>query len=407
MGLHKGTPPLSGRMGALWCLSSITDAAVVEYGCMGHMAYGRTFLHRMGSHGGKLYSTHIGEIDIAMGDTERLARAIEQISEIDGIKVIFLVPSSVPEVIGVDLDAIAYELAPRIPDTTLIPLPVGGFDTCGHEGVKRTLLRVAETLAHDVIRTEKPTFNIIGSCADMFRFQADAAELSRIVAGAFSAEPLCTMTSGCSLFELGRLGSAHFNVVIRREGEQAARYLQKRFGTPYHMARPYGIQGTIDWIFHLEAATGLPVNQEFVRRERECSEAQIRPMHVVLTRFLRAHKHESFLVVAGHADVVPGIARFGGKAFGFEESRCYCDCVDMAGEKIPYLTDEAEQRLVADRGGFLMGSAELLRRARRDESLQIALPDDRWHHAYEPPLVGFRGAVNLATIWSNEMMRKD
>lgn len=407
MGLHRGTPPLSGRMGALWCLSGIADAAVVEYGCMGHMAYGRTFLHRMGSSGGRLYSTHIGEIDIAMGDIGRLARAIEQVSEIDGVKAIFLLPSSIPEVMGIDLDAVATELAPRAPDTDLIPLSVGGFDACGHEGVTRTLSRLVEVLPRDVGRTEEPTFNIIGSCADLFRFEADSAELSRIISGAFSARRLCTMTSDCSLSDLGRLGSAHFNVVIRREGEQAARCLQKRFGTPYLMARPYGIQGTIDWIRQMEAVAGLSADREFIRRERRDAEKRVRPMQAVLTRFLRAHGDESSLVVAGHADVVSGVAEFGEGECGFARSRRYCDCSAMSCAEMPCLEDEVERQLASDRSGFLMGGAELLRRAERDESMQISLPDDRWHHAYEPPFVGFRGAVNLMSIWANEMMRKD
>ena len=100
MGLYKTTPLQSGRMGTLWCLSGIRESAVVEYGCMGHMVYGRTFLHRMGSQGSRLYSTHISETDIAMGDTSRLKRSVEQVSEMEDIRAIFLLASSTPEVAG-------------------------------------------------------------------------------------------------------------------------------------------------------------------------------------------------------------------------------------------------------------------------------------------------------------------
>ncbi len=92
MGIHKFKPPMSGRMGVLWTLASIRDAALIEYGCMGHMQYGRMFLNQAGiSRGCKLYSTHIDETDISLGDTRRLNRTIAQIVERDKPKIIFFV----------------------------------------------------------------------------------------------------------------------------------------------------------------------------------------------------------------------------------------------------------------------------------------------------------------------------
>jgi len=405
MGLYKTAPPLSGRMGSLWCLSGIAQSAVIEFGCMGHMAYGRTFLHRMGSYGGKLYSTHIGETDIAMGDTSRLTRAVEWVSENQGIKTIFLLPSSVPEVIGIDLKALAQEMSPQFPDTRLIPLTAGGFDVCGHKGVEFTLLELCKTLPKEVHQTKQPTFNIIGSCADMFRFHADAAEIARLASGAFGMEHLCTMTSASSISQLETLGAAHFNFVIRREGEAAAKYLKERFGTPYITGRAYGIQGTLDWLEDAAAICGRQADKSFIRQEKENALEQISPMQTVLARFLRVHRGENKLVLAGHADVVPGIAEYGKECFGFSRTECYCDCPEMAGKDMAYLDDSAKERVAFDSKGFLMGSGELLHMAKRDQSLQIAVPDHIWRHAYEPPLAGFRGAVNLAAVWTNEMVR--
>lgn len=405
MGLHKTAPPLSGRMGALWCLSGIAQSAVLEFGCMGHMAYGRTFLHRMGSFGGKLYSTHIGETDIAMGDTGRLSGAVEWLSETQDIKTIFLLPSSVPEVIGTDLKAIARELSPQFPDTRLIPLTAGGFDMSGHKGVELTLLELCRTFPKEMPKTEQPSFHIIGSCADMFRFHADAAEAARLVSGALGMKHLSTMTSGTSVSQLETLGAAHLNIVLRREGEAAAKYLKERFGTPYLTARPYGIQGTLDWLEHAAALCGRQADKAFIIQEKEHALEQIAPMQSVLSRFLRVHKEENRLILAGHADAVPGIAEYGKECFGFTQANCYCDCPEMADGDMAYLDDGAKERIKNDPKGFLMGSGELLRMANRDQSLQIATPDDVWRHAYEPPLVGFRGAVNLAAVWTNEMMR--
>lgn len=407
MGLYKTTPPLSGRMGALWCLSGIADSAVIEYGCMGHMAYGRTFLNHMGAFGSKLYSTHIGETDIAMGDTSRLTKVIRQILDTERIKTIFLLPSSVPEITGIDLAAIAQELSPQFPDSNLIPLSVGGFDMCGHKGIELTLLQLVKTLSKNTAPTPSLTFNIIGSCADMYNFLPDAAEIERLVSNTFSARLLCAMTSGTHVSKIEAMGGAHFNLVIRREGEAAARYLKERFGTPYLMARPYGIDGTRDWLRQLEKEFKLLANKEFIQQEYQKATEQIKVMQTMAARFLRAHKAVSKLTLAGHADVTSGIAKYGKRAFGFDQTICYCDCACMNSHDIPYTTDEIKLELAKDNRGFLMGNDELLGLSKRKQNLQIASPDNLWHHAYEPPLVGYRGAVHLATVWANEIMQRD
>lgn len=407
MGLYKTAPPLSGRMGALWCLSGIEDSAVVEFGCMGHMAYGRTFLHRMGSFGSKLYSTHIGETDIAMGSTGRLTATIEQIAEKDGIHTIFLLPSSVPEMIGIDLNAIAYELAPQFPEVRLIPLSAGGFAICGHKGVELTLLQLARELPQQTKRTDAPTFNIIGSCADLFRCQPDNYEIIRLMSGAFSMNLLCSLSAGSRISHLEKMGGAHINLVIRREGEPAARLLQERFGTPYVLCRPYGITGTLAWMEETASLCGIQLAKEFLQNEQKKTLEEILPMRIVLSRFLRAHKDEARLILAGHGDVVSGIAGFAKEELAFEKTECYCDCPEMAGQNMIYLDDDRKKQIAQEPKGFLMGSGELLHLAQKDPTLQIASHDNRWHHAYEPPLVGFRGAVTLTAMLVNEMMKKD
>ena len=48
MGLHRFKPMPSGRRGIFWTLSGIKDAAVVEFGCMGHNLYSGSCLKQAG-----------------------------------------------------------------------------------------------------------------------------------------------------------------------------------------------------------------------------------------------------------------------------------------------------------------------------------------------------------------------
>jgi nitrogenase molybdenum-iron protein alpha/beta subunit len=410
MGLYKFKPPMSGRMGTLWTLASIRDSALIEYGCMGHMLYGRIFLHRAGiSEGCKLYSTHIDETDISLGDTGRLSRAIAEIIECDKPKIVFLLPSSVPTVIGTDLLALCKELQLEYPSVPLLPFGHGGFDVYGYRGVQEALLLLAKTLSVDIEKTKLPTFNIIGSCADMFRFQADAQELIRIMEGAFDMRPLCIMTSDTTVEDIKKIGGAHINLVIRREGEPAAKHLKERFGTPYLLGRPYGIEGTLQWIKEITEVSGLQFKRNFILAEENKAKTQLSPAMPIFNHIVRSHSDEAVISLGGHADVVKGILTYAVKELSLKKGVCWCDCPNMASEDIPYFTeDQWTQAVKSQKKGLLMASGEVLKWARRNMALQIANPDTKWRLSpYESPFVGFRGAIHLADLWLNDALEQE
>ncbi|MGF7059871.1 nitrogenase component 1 [Brassicibacter mesophilus] len=405
MGLHRFKPIPSGRMGILWTLATIRDAAIVEFGCMGHMLYSGLTLKHTGVHDAcKLYSTHIDETDIALGGTSRLNHTIDNIIKRDNLRVIFLLPSSIPEVIGTDIPALCEELQPKYLGVRLLPFGYGGFDIIQHKGVQETLLLLAKTLPVDTKKTLQPTFNIIGSCADLFRFQADAREILRIMEGAFGMKPVCVMTSDTSIEEIEKMGSAHINLVIRREGEPAAKHLQKRFGIPYLLGRPYGIDGTIQWIKEIAKISGLTADIAFIKEGREISWRRLVPVMPNFRHIVRSHPDEAALSLGGHADVVSGILSFGCEELFLYKGTCWCDCPNMGSEDIPYFSeDQWIQVIQAHKKGYLMASGEALEWGGHNTELQISNPDIKWRlHPYEPPLVGFRGAVHLANLWINE-----
>ncbi|SHI14724.1 Nitrogenase molybdenum-iron protein, alpha and beta chains [Sporobacter termitidis DSM 10068] len=410
MGLYKFRPVPSGRMGTLWTLASIRGAALLEFGCMGHMLYGRVFLERIGvSDACRLYATHIDETDVSLGGTERLSRAVADIAERDRPRVLFLLPSAVPEVIGTDLPALCRELQPDHPDMRLIPFGCGGFDAGQYRAVREALLLLAKTLPVDAEKTARPTFNLIGSCADIFRFQADAAELVRTMEGAFAMTPLCVMTSDTSVAQIERIGGAHINLVFRREGLPAAAQLQQRFGTPYLFARPYGVQGTCEWLEQVSQITGISPDRSFVEGQREEALRLISPALPMFRHIIREHPERGRISAGGHADVVKGIMSFACGELSFSKGVCWCDSPDMADEELPYFTEAQWTQAIGSHGkALLMASGEALDWAGRGTELQIANPDVKWRlNPYEPPFVGFRGAVHLTNLWVNAILKEE
>lgn len=423
MGLLRFKPLPSGRMGILWTLVPIRDAALVEFGCMGHLRYSRMALTRAGVlEACKSYSTHIEETDITMGETKRLTDTIADVIERDNPKVIFLQPSSIPEVIGTDLPALVAELQPEYPGVRLVPFGYGGFDVTQYRGVQEALLQLVKALPVDTKRTQKPTFNIIGSCADLYHYQADTNEILRMMEGAFGMKPVCVLSSDTSIAEIEKMGGAHINLAIRREGEPAAKHLKERFGAPYIAARPYGIEGTARWIREIERISGLTADAAFLGAEQATAWKMLE--HVPsLGRGggwghggggrrggggrVRGGGRGNVLSLGGHADVVKGILDFGCGELSLAKGVCWCDSPDMGSADIPYFSEEEwVQAVESHENGCLMASGEALELAGLSPDLQISNPGSKWQlYPYEPPFVGFRGAMYLMHLWVNNLER--
>ncbi|WP_099203831.1 nitrogenase component 1 [Scatolibacter rhodanostii] len=409
MGMYRFKPPMSGRMGTLYTLASIKDAVLVEYGCMGHMMYGRVFLTQAGvTDGCQLYSTHIDETDISLGSTARLERVVAEVVQKENPRAIFLLPSSVPTIIGTDLQAIAYEMQDSYPTIPILPFGYGGFDIEGNRGVQEALHLLVQKLPQKREKTEKPTFNIIGSCADLFRFQEDSAEIVRLMKGAFDMEVLCTLTSNTTVGQIEDMSGAHINLVIRREGEKAAKRLQKDFATPYYVGRPYGVEGTTKFLEAIGEILNVVPSQAFIKTEIAEATRQIDPTLMMFRHMIHSHSDEIALSAGGHADVVSGIRAFGCGEFHLPAGDFWCDCSTMSSEEIPYYSEKEWSETVKEKDGLLMASGEVLAWAHKSKDLQIANPDSRWRvNPYGAPFVGFRGAVHLVDLWLNTALEQE
>ena len=411
MGLYRFKPMPSGRMGIFWTLAPIRESAVVEFGCMGHNLYSGGLLRQTGiyeGYGAPLYTTYIDETDIAMGQTYRLEATLRQVVATDKPKVVFLQPSAVPEVIGMDMFAIANELQDEFPDTQLVPLGHGSFAISQHKGVEEALTGIVKALARETEMTDEPTYNVLGTCPDLFNFGADLLEVERMMRGAFGMEAVCRLSSACSVTDIRRIGAAHVNLVIRREGIPAAEYLKKRFGTPYVYGRPYGIQYTSDWLRQVGEALGTAPSESFIAGEEKLIRDQIYRPYRTLNSNKWSYPEEAVLTIGGHCDVVKGILKYAVTEIPLTKGVCWCDCPEMGDEEIPYFREEQWIPVVeSHEKGYLMFSGEALKWFGKNTELQIANPDIRYRlHPYDAPLVGYHGAVQLVNLWMNEYTAK-
>jgi nitrogenase molybdenum-cofactor synthesis protein NifE len=413
VGLYRFRPPASGRMGILWTLSTIRNAALVEFGSMGHMVYARVALERMGVSGAcGLYATHLNENDIALGSTDRLLEAVRNVIQKDAPQAVFLLPSSVPQIIGTDLGALARELGGLYPEVPVIAFGKGGFHEDACHGVEEALAVLAKELAlapeqewgyAAVQRAEPGTFNIIGSCADRFRFRAEADELERLMWGAFGMKPQCVMTAGASVEDLRSLGAASLNLAVREEAVAAAGWLKENHGTPYVLGCPYGIEGTTRWLVQVGEAIGRKPDAGFISRES----AEARQASRQLVPAIRYRKGKARLFLGGPAESVAGIGAFAREELDMAVEAAWRDSPYGNSSTLPFYTERQWMEAAkAAEGAILMASGQTLQWAGQPDTLQIANPDLAWRiNPYAPPFAGYRGAMHLMELWANEINR--
>ena len=115
MSLTRFLPTPSDRMGILWSLLALENCVILEYGPAGTTHFSIGLFHELGENQqNRLFTTHMSEDDVVMGDVTRLEKAILEIDQNFAPKVIFVVASSVAAVIGTDIKGVCSYMQERV-----------------------------------------------------------------------------------------------------------------------------------------------------------------------------------------------------------------------------------------------------------------------------------------------------
>lgn len=280
MSLCRFYPPASDRMAIIWSLMPVKDAIVLEYGPAGTTHFGGGLYSSLGiSLHQSLFTTHISEDDVIMGDVTRLEKAIVEIDETYAPKVIFVVASAVVAVIGTDIRGVCRYMQEKV-NAKLVAFEDGGFRGDYTYGLRAVYKLLAEQIAKDIDNSdlkEEKTYQIIGASAGSYRIRSDVWELQQLMSEAFGWKCRMVMGLETDVKHLETAGAAGLNLVIRQEALAAGNILNERFGTLFVYGAPYGYQGTLDWLHQISAVIGEPINEELLVR-LEDKQADMMPM---------------------------------------------------------------------------------------------------------------------------------
>lgn len=265
MSLCRFYPTPSDRMAIIWSLMPVGDAVVLEYGPAGTTHFGGGLYSSLGLELGRsLFTTHISEDDVIMGDVSRLENAILEIDEAYHPKIIFVVAAAVIAVIGTDVAGVCHYMQEKV-NARLISFEEGGFRGDYTAGLRSVYRMLAREVVQPTDRKEK-TYNIVGASAGAYRVRSDVWEIQNLMREAFGYECGCVMGLECAVDDLEKMGGAELNLVIRAEALEAAEILKSKCGVDYYYGAPYGYAGTLKWLSEISRLIGREIAPSLVNR---------------------------------------------------------------------------------------------------------------------------------------------
>ena len=306
MSLVRFLPTPSDRMGIIWSLLAVQGAIVLEYGPAGTTHYS------MGLYGGlglrfqnRMFTTHMSEDDVVMGDVTRLEDAIVELDKSYAPKVIFVVASSVTAVIGTDIKGVCRYMQNEV-KAKLVAFEQGGFRGDYSIGLAETYKLLVRNLPKKDVAQEAGVYNIIGASMWRYRMASDIWEVKSLLDEALGLSCNACLCYDTSVEELEDMGLAQVNIVLGNEGLAAAKYLQEKFGTPYVYAVPYGYNGTLSFLAQVGEAVGREPDSMVLLRLQTKEKSLSR-----LSLFtMMGNNKPKKAVVKGDYDLVQGVSAF-------------------------------------------------------------------------------------------------
>ncbi len=413
MRLYKYLPQPSDRMGTLWALASIKDACIIEYGPAGTTHYALEGLMQFNSQlEARLFTTHMDENDIIMGDTTRLEETIREVDAVHKPPVIFVLASTIAAITGTDIERICDGLQKEI-GARLICFTGGGFRGDYPVGIREVLTTLAEKLVRAPEEKLEHTYNIIGSNIDLYNFAADCKEVKTIMTDCFGLRLNSVFTAGSSVKQIEGAARAGFNLVLRAEGSDCAEILKQKFGMDYYVGCPYGFRGTLQWVRNVAKAFSLKSNDIYLYQQMETGKKYLMKINQVLFNYNNLN-----VVLAGTYDFVTDIYPFLTEEIMINIEKVIVNH-SLRGKGYRPSTGPLEKKLVINPGEeekegiinsvapeLLLGDGVLLEMgAHVPARVQVANPNPRHYcRIYDnTPFMGFNGAVYLIETILNQI----
>ena len=246
MSLCRYLPVPSDRMAIIWSLLSVKNSLVLEYGPAGTTHFSMGLYGTLGiDFENRLFTTHMSEDDVVMGDVTRLENAIKELDASYEPEVIFVVASSVSAVIGTDIKGVCNYMQNEV-KAKLVSFEQGGFRGDYGIGLNEVYKLLVKNLPQKSDKIDG-SYNILGASMGRYRMESDVWEVQNLMRDAFGMQPVACLCCDTTVEQIKNMAAASLNLVFCSEALEAAEYLKEKFGTPYVYCRLTAIKK--QWLF--------------------------------------------------------------------------------------------------------------------------------------------------------------
>ena len=218
-------------------------SALFEFGgmCIMHDASGCNSTYnthdepRWYSSDSMVYISGLSEMEAVMGDDTKITDDIVDAADELKPHFIAIAGTTIPAVIGTDLEAIAYEVQSRtgIPAFSISSDGMHSYLYGAGIAFKELVSRFAEETA----RKKIISVNILGTTPLDFSINGYAEDLNEYLK-INGIEVIANLGMGGNLDDVKRSASAHVNLVVSSCGIPAAKWMKEKFDIPYVMGIP-------------------------------------------------------------------------------------------------------------------------------------------------------------------------
>ncbi|MBS6474468.1 MAG: hypothetical protein KH354_00550 [Clostridiales bacterium] len=252
MSLIKYATFPTARMSVFYMVTGYKDLAVIDFSTNGHGLYHYGHLPRLQPYvpcdiEKRFFSTHLTEVDIALGDTHRLFRAVEEAVN-SGYHHVLLMPSSIAAVLGLDLESYAAELSLAF-GVNVFTVSVGFHDDfySGRENILHTL---ATFFCKTKSPSEQNFYNLLGG-SPLWQAKESHRVLSMMLKERLGLDNGFDSLNADRAALWSEAASARLNIITSESAIPAAEYLYKKFGTPYLMFNALGKRAEDAFLEHV------------------------------------------------------------------------------------------------------------------------------------------------------------
>ena len=183
------------------------------------------------------YISALTELDAILGNDEKLIADVTAAAADQKPRFIAVCGSPMPMMIGVDFDAVAYEIEQRTGIRTF-PLHTNGMHSYP-EGMSEALQCIAEAFVQPPVQKIPDGVNLLGATPlDFGNLNTVQSIRAWLTENGFQTVSCFAM--GDTLETIANAANAAVSLVLSQGGLAAAEYLYEAFGVPYVCGVPYG-----------------------------------------------------------------------------------------------------------------------------------------------------------------------